>query len=49
MIRVSGSQKKNLLLKLINHKQCTNKICSYAKDPFEIKYRFLINKRVGGA
>ena len=37
----SGSGKTNALLNLIN----INKIYLYAKDPYETKYQYLINKR----
>ena len=40
----SGSGKTNALLNLINHKLYTGKIYLYAKDPYEAKYQFLINK-----
>ena len=41
----SGSGKINALLNLINNKPDIDKIYLYAKDPYEDKYRFLINKR----
>ena len=41
----SGSGKTNALLNLINNQQDIDKIYLYAKDPYETKYRFLINKR----
>ena len=41
----SGSGKTNILLNLISHKPDTDKIYSYAKNPFEGKYQLLINKR----
>ena len=42
----SGSGKTNVLLKLIKHQQPDiDKICIYAKDPFESKYQLLINER----
>ena len=40
----SGSGKTNALLNLINHQPNINKIYLYAKDPYEPKYQFLINK-----
>ena len=40
----SGYGKTNLL-NLINEEPDIDKICLYAKDPFEAKYQFLINKR----
>ena len=45
IIRGSGSGKTNSLLNLINHRPDTDKIYLYAKDPYEAKYQFLINKR----
>ena len=33
------------MLNLINHEPDINKIYSYAKDPCEVKYQFLINNR----
>ena len=41
----SGSKKTNLLFNLINEETDIYKICLYAKDPYEAKYQFLINKR----
>ena len=41
----SGSGKKNALLNLTNNQPDINKICWYAKDPYEAKYKYLINKR----
>ena len=42
----SGSGKTNVLLNLIKHQQPDiDKICIYAKDPFESKYQLLINER----
>ena len=41
----SGSGKTNALLNLINNQQDIDKIYLYAKDPYEAKYQFLINKR----
>ena len=41
-----GSGKTNVLLNLIKHQQSDiDKICLYVKDPFESKYRLLINGR----
>ena len=45
MIGGSGSGKTNALLKLINNQADIDRIHSYAKDPYEAKYQFLINKR----
>ena len=41
----SGSGKTNTLLNLINNQPDIDKIYLYAKDPYEDKYQFLINKR----
>ena len=41
----SGSEKTNALLNLINNQQDIDKIYPYAKDPYEAKYQYLINKR----
>ena len=41
----SGSGKTNALLNLINNQPDIDKIYMYAKDPYEAKYQFLINKR----
>ena len=41
----SGSGKTNLLLNLIENQPDTDKIYLYAKDPYETKYQYLINKR----
>ena len=43
----SGSGKTNLLLNLIENQPDIDKIYLYAKDPYEAKYQFLINKREG--
>ena len=40
----SGSVKTNVLLNLINNQLDIDKIYLYAKDPYEAKYQFLINK-----
>ena len=40
----SGSGKTNALLNLINNQPDINKIYLYAKDPYEAKYQYLINK-----
>ena len=40
-----GSGKTNALLNLINNQPDIDKIYMYAKDPYEAKYQFLINKR----
>ena len=36
---------KNALLNLINDEPDTNRICLYAKHPWEAKYQLPINKR----
>ena len=41
----SGTGKTNALLNLINNQQDIDKIYLYAKDPYENKYQYLINKR----
>ena len=41
----SGSGKTNAILNLINDHPDIDKRYLYAKDPYETKYRFLINKR----
>ena len=41
----SGSGKTNALLNLINNQPDIDKIYLYAKDPYEAKYKYLINKR----
>ena len=43
----SGSGKTNLLLNLIENQPDIDKIYLYAKDPYESKYKYLINKREG--
>ena len=40
----SGTGKTNALLNLINNQQDIDKIYLYAKDPYEDKYQYLINK-----
>ena len=45
IIEGSGSGKTNALLHLINNQPDIDKIYLYAKDPYEAKYQFLINKR----
>ena len=45
IIRGSGSGKTNALLNLINNQLDIDKIYLQAKDPYEAKYQFLINKR----
>ena len=41
----SGSVKTNTLLNLINNHPDIDKICMYAKDPYETKHQHLISKR----
>ena len=41
----SRSGKTNALLNLINNQPDIDNIYLYAKDPYEAKYQFLINKR----
>ena len=41
----SGSGKINALLNLTKNQPDFDKIYLYAKDPYEAKYQFLINKR----
>ena len=45
IIEGSGSGKTNPLLNLINNQPDIDKIYLYAKDLYEPKYQFLINKR----
>ena len=40
-----GSGKTNALLNLISNQLDLDKISLYAKDPYEVKYLYLINKR----
>ena len=41
----SGSRKTKSLFNLVSLQPDIDKICLYAKDPYEAKYQFLINKR----
>ena len=41
----SGSWKTDLLLNLIENQPDIDKMYLYAKDPYEAKYQYLINKR----
>ena len=43
----SGSGKTNLWLNLIENQPEIDEIYLYAKDPYEAKYQYLINKREG--
>ena len=45
IIGSSGSGKTNALLNLINNQPDNDKIYLYAKDPYEAKIQYLINKR----
>ena len=45
MLGGSGSEKTNSLFNLISQQPDIDKIYLYAKDPYEAKYQFLINKR----
>ena len=47
IIGSSESGKTNTLLNLINNQPDIDKIYLYAKDPYEAKYQYLINKREG--
>ena len=40
-----GSGKSNALLNLTNKQPGIDKICIYAKDPYESEYQYLIRKR----
>ena len=42
----SGSGKTNVLLNLIKNQRDIDKIYLHAKDPYQAKYQYLINKRV---
>ena len=44
----SGSGKTNALLNLINNQPDIDEMYLYAKDPYEKKYQYLINKREKG-
>ena len=45
IIGVSRSRKTNSLFNLLGHQQDIDKILLYAKDAFEAKTKFFINKR----
>ena len=47
IIGCSGSGKSNSLFDLINQQPDIDNIYLQAKDPYEAKYQFLINKREG--
>ena len=42
---IGDSGETNALLNLINNQPNIDKIYLYAKDPYEAKYQYLINKR----
>ena len=44
LIGGSGSGKKNSLFNLISQQSDIDKICLYAKSPYEAKYQFLVKK-----
>ena len=44
-MEVIDHEKKNALLNLINNQPDIDKVYLYAKDPYNIKYQYLINKR----
>ena len=46
IIGLSGTGKTNALLNLINNHPDIDKIYLSAKDPYEDKYQYLINKRM---
>ena len=41
----SGSGKTNALLNLMNNQPDIDKVFLYVKDPYELKYEYIINKR----
>ena len=43
----SGYGKINVLLNLVENQPVIDKIYLYAKDSYEVKYQYLINKREG--
>ena len=45
IVGASGSGKTSALFNLINNEPDTDNICLFAKDPYEVKYQLLINKR----
>ena len=45
IVQGSGSGKTNAVLSLINNEPNIDKTFLYAKDPYELKYQLLINKR----
>ena len=47
IITGSGSGETNILLNLIENQPDVDKIYLYAKDSYEAKYQYLINKREG--
>ena len=45
IVQRSVSEEKNSLFYLISQEPGSHEICLYAKDPFEAKHQFLINRR----
>ena len=45
IVEGSGSGDTNVLLNLIENQPDIGRIYLYAKDPYEAKYQYLINKR----
>ena len=45
IIEGSGSGKTNASLNLTNNQLDIDKVYLYAKDPYEVKYQYLIKKR----
>ena len=45
VLGASGSEKTNALLNSINNQPDIDKMYLYAKDSYEVKYQYLINKR----
>ena len=45
IIKGSASGKTISLFNPISHQSDTNKICLYAKHPYEAKYKLIINKK----
>ena len=45
IIGSSGSGKTNVLLNLIENQPDIDKVYLYARDPYKVKYQYLINKR----
>ena len=47
ILTIGGSGKASVLLNLIEDQPDIDKIYLYAKDPYEAKYQYLVNKRDG--